>query len=779
MSWDYKGYAATLYLCDLDEWARSPGDLSAFMRVGNLVQTSTSTIEIQTESSDGATTTRARTFNVTSATIQSSIKNNHRGHPYLAYVAPQYFCMPTRPTLLGDEKECSGQRIGFVDSGYHAAPLDASLYDVDLHIVADNNGHGYCTAESGTTPAFGNYPATETSIPTTKRQCTVDRVKWRYDYIDGFTPGWEAQDFVGQRWGTASYTTSEDYFAVTYKDPHVIKVPGEDRWIMFLARYRIRESDIASDVWSSCYERSEGCSQADSTGFFDTNNPHTGRCIADVVAYVSDNADFSLDKGTVAGPYLMVDSLEAVPEVQVRFWLGVPGATFAEDEGEEYLYLYYIVEPDHGYGTDEGPYVDVLTPGDGTANKNYYMDQLKSSALEVSYLNGILQPGLWVKRIKASVLKDFFDSSGSTDESQWTKDSAVSGDLLGKVGLWAVEPNAIGEFGSLVAGVGTVESLSRYWTWFAVLGFQGPVNSLVTPRIADPCPVECGDGRMALFFSVAPSLENEDPTQNIAASSDDVPVPRVHGIWHAMSVPTGARLAFETRAGPVTVEALFGKTFVVNMQVDPANGRYKDQVYEATATDLAETNRQFTPSDPDAFLTLSGFGTSAGVRVYFTGLRVADGDSADVCYDYTSAWTSVEGACNPDGPLRPPEVGDQPRGLLDLMPWLAPCIDRRCAAGMSEDRAGVEPAEGARRPAPREPGRVSEADRRSGAERTKEGWVDASTSARGQARAISAERTLAREGPVGPVGPTSNVPSSAALCTDPAGGFERCCSDCS
>ncbi|MFZ5482552.1 MAG: hypothetical protein ACOZNI_37665 [Myxococcota bacterium] len=652
MSWEFKGNAAPIYLCDVSTWA---SDVSALDHVGDVVVTSTSTMEVQNDYGH----TRFRTFSISSSTVASSLASTDES---------KFFnCAGARPTAASDT--CAGERIAYVDSGYRASPFDTWLYDDDLRLVADE--HGGTDSCSNTSPVFGNGPATDTSIPAKKRQCTVDREKWSYTYmkLTSLETG-----VPGVKLHVPLYLEDEDYFAVSYKDPHVVKVPGEDKWLMFLARYRVRESHLPNvDPETGQEILEENCDDCTQTGSLPTGGTvdlggAPGRSIGDIVLYWSDNPEFEANPGTVEGPFLVVDSLDAVPETFVRFWLGVPGACFASDGGIDYLYLYYMVEPDHTTGNDEGPYVDELSD-DPTENRNIYLEIVRSSGLEVSTLHGYLQPGIWVKRIPVGDLLTFLADTTKTDEATWTVADACPGDLLGQVELYAVDPTSIGEFGSLYPGVGTVRRLTEHWSWWAAQRFDGQLlEATVTPRHADPCPVACS-GRIALFFSVANSLEDELASQNADPtyiSSSSVAVPYVHGIWHGMSVPTGSIVAYERDGVSDAKFATFGKTFVVNMQVDPVTGQYKDQVYRGTTDDLSAANKQYTPSDPDAFFVTNTLFSTPDFRVYFTGLREVEGDYEDGCYEYSSAWDALTS----EDDEREKGAKEIVREVHRLLPWL-------------------------------------------------------------------------------------------------------------
>lgn len=465
----------------------------------------------------------------------------------------------------------------------------------------------------GSTPRSGSHRFGDT---------TADNLRWllRTTCVPGVkrADGWPYMQLTygqasdGTRYFDATTETAD--FWVIYKDPCVVEVPGGGGWLMLLKRIRVHRVDVAAN--DPELARNE-ILQAD------TRLSKPGGCYADVVAYWAPDPSFT---DGLVGPFLMVHSLDALDFDHRRAWLGVPGGTFVNVDGEDWLYLYYVVEAhDPGAGAVGAEAAEPVVEEDDP--HQYWQRRTKTvvwteaawdpsasySSYNVSRTDTVYGPeslapvtrGIAVRRVRLSDLSVAFSGPAVTEDC-WRTDrrscgwsGVVPGENLGLVRLWMAPERAGGAvrvraFGSVFPEV----------------------------READPMPVVCDDGAMALYFSAI----GDAPTSTSG-----------HGVWRAAGLPEGqpfTRLA--ERPTPYT--AIFGVDFVMSAESDPARGAVSiDQIVASSGTSLF--------IDPDPVRLPDG-----SVRV-FVGEQISnvvqpllryDGSAEDACRGWAELFSVAE-----------------------------------------------------------------------------------------------------------------------------------------
>ncbi|MDI7269145.1 MAG: hypothetical protein QME96_14240, partial [Myxococcota bacterium] len=448
----------------------------------------------------------------------------------------------------------------------------------------------------------------------------------------------------------------EGRFGVVFKDPHVIELPDEmgGGWLMVLARYRVpagflaTRQDSPTTAWAEAGATKLVRQAVDPAIEYDTSEllalAKAETSAGDVVAFHARDPGFTDD---LRGPFLLVDSLRAVPrQAGFRLWLGVPSAAVATDPttGEQSLYVHYVVESNHGLDQDGGL---VGFPLDSRLSDE---EQSLWLAAEDAWAGGGFEEqgrGIAVKRIAAATVRRRLNPSsffGPKDERDWTHEDALEGELFGRV--------------RILVPVGASSGPS-----YVVRTFEEVFPAGGSPPVkVDPAAIACGDD-LHLFFCA----RERNPATDLIQSAPLVDGTNGHGIWHAVAVPSGTQLA-GADSGQVW-EAVHGRDFVVRrcrIEVSPGGGgaTWPDQVVASDVT--LDPPRVYQDPDPSwqpdgGIMVLMGASRATWYdppnddffEAWLPGPLVrVDGDSHDVCWDWSDAFRSSAGKSLAPGATR-------------------------------------------------------------------------------------------------------------------------------
>lgn len=450
--------------------------------------------------------------------------------------------------------------------------------------------------DMGAGPSSGPLPAYRTSVPKVYAQVTG----WSYESISALGPS------------GATLQTLQGDFWVGFKDPTVIRVPratGYDKWLMFLTRIRVPSS---ADLTTPTAVLSSGS---------------RSEALSDIVVFVSNNIGFVHDPTTttadqVLGPYLVVDSLSSVAAVQAfRTSSQVPCAVFDGNKADPALYVYYVSEAPIRTSDDTNLFDSAVANAD-------LIDRLNTWAGGDYLRDG---RGFCVKKIAFSDLEREVLLSAPTPQEGWTRESAVTGELLGLARIWIAVEDGYAMGSGL--SVGTRVELWDHHFYAEDLGTNH------TPVKVDPFAVynHEGGGIRIFFACFERNAIDIDSTYVTPANG--------WGIWQAAPIEDGVFLKQLGRplAGAFA-EMRYGRDFIVRKQ--RPTGEWPDML--APSDSSAADRKKYM--DPDVFvLPGSQWVMLAGcVRYYLDGTRFKDyvgnplarfeGDEADLTWGWADAW---------------------------------------------------------------------------------------------------------------------------------------------
>lgn len=574
------------------------------VRFGMYGVTSLSTLRLAT----GA----LRTFGLTSDVLRGAVDNaiaaryltaTHSDTPWTCGQAPTAgACTDLKPG-------CSIGAIGYVDSGaYDEAHFDCTVTTVDraLGIIADQIVD---PADCSTGPC-GSQPVHSTCVPEKKRSCTEDESPWQYEYLDTCALSGGFPNVC-----TPSYAVREERFAVHYKDPSVVELPAGGGYLMLLSRLRSYDAVAAVDTCGGCPVAALG-------------GPAT--TIGDIVAFWSDNPEFDDGAGTVRGPFLIVDSLDALPGISLRFWLSVPGGAVISNGDVQALFVYYQVEA----SADPDPLqAGAATYPDGGVTNSEYFAVLGHYPYASRSATRVFSGAPAVRRIALDdLLAHVGDAAsagtGSTDEAAWTRSDAVPGDLLGQVRIWLCN---VAEYGPMPQ----VRLFDRVYE-------QGSGTSRWFPRVADPAPVDSGKA-LTLYFSTI------DVEGHVPAPGDG------YGIWRGVAVDGAAEggptlvqtttIEGQSEDGTIMtvvetieIEPIYGVDFLACSAIDPVTGLPKDQLAEAVGTNYVDPD----PVWSGVWRVLFGVPKYNGDPTTMQAMKLHVGEFADGTTRWEDAWCEPE-----------------------------------------------------------------------------------------------------------------------------------------
>lgn len=382
---------------------------------------------------------------------------------------------------------------------------------------------------------------------------------WQYTYVGDASTGY-------------AETTATGTFNVSYKDPHVIELPDGEGWLMILTRGRY----------------------LDTVGEPSKYTDLPGEALSDIVGWWSPTADF--DGTEVVGPFLLVDSLRAWPDADIRLWLGTAGATVVRVDGEYMLMLYYVTEASRARDVDP-PYIDL-------EGATAYQAQLDAAG----FTSGTACKRILLNRLLACVnIATRWAPFIATNESRWEPDDAIEGELLGSIRPWILQRGA-GSGASSSVGV----PLRRVRAFDAVYGG----GSLGPLRPLDPCPVACED-HLVLWVAVL-TVDNTSPGD----AAQPGKLGTGSGMWRMRAVDAGT-LLYDQDADDWVVPTYGKDMLLAPVEEDDAGiPRSADQILEAQTSTGSWI-------DPDVFQL------PTGPWVLHTGSQGSSGPM--LCYVGTQA----------------------------------------------------------------------------------------------------------------------------------------------
>lgn len=581
---------------------------------------------------------RIRTFNISADQLWQSARTADNYTP--KETADDRWSRTPLPTTgscagLGPGGACDTQRLCYLDSGRAEGPTwdCTATYTVpDPRLVA--------VVDSTTSaPACGSQNVTATCIPTLRRHRLTTDLAWHYEYIADFEIAGSSTRPVADNslyggpeglTGIASIGVGSARFALTHKDPSIVELPNGGGWLMLLARTRSWET-ILSD---SC------AGAAGQLGSSPTNS------MGDIVAWWSADPSFDDGVATVLGPFFMVDSIHALPGLELRFWLGVPTGAIVEEAGADYLYLYYQVEPPlEAAGFTAPAPLSVLRPDaydPGLSYRNWSL--ALAGYAHTGSATRVYKRGLAVKRIAVAELIAFL-SYGSTDEPAWTSSDTAPGELLGQVRVWACDTGAIGPYPFVVP----------FDTAFGASVEDGPVS-------ADPSAVATSTGLNLYFSTLEPRRGSGLPTD-----------PRHgYGIWRCVAVPDSTAgtpdLVYEQKDGQgrvystISVAPKFGVDFVLCVAPLGGGAYPRDMVAPAPSSGFY--------LDPDVVQDPSDGSWRVYVGQERESLTLFLGDPADGTTPWQDAWCPSQGADAQGANARAAPADADMEAVYRLLPWL-------------------------------------------------------------------------------------------------------------
>jgi hypothetical protein len=444
---------------------------------------------------------------------------------------------------------------------------------------------------------------------------TGDPDKWTQEFLAGNS---ETRQFdltniygtavpkfkYGQTWsyeqvvvadGVTSVEIISRDFTVSYKDMSIVELP-DGSYLMLLGRYRLEGTDST-----------------------DRPQPGSSNSLGDIVAWVSPDLTFAGDQ--VVGPFLVVDSLDAIPSGTVRLWLGVPGGVV--DPVRQELLVYYVAESNEVAGDRPAvPFADAY------GELKVYTDALASAGFE----RGIFLKRIPLATLQARVADELASPTRFTDESQvWSDapDVRVVPDLFGFGRAAALEGTLAGR-----VQISTGDSVNLLGGPTFEEYFDGGGDPAQIPAVADPQPVWSSTGRLTLYFAAIGALGFDGNAVSTTSG---------HGLWRASVVPGSA-----------------GAAFVVSVQRERL--RFTDQIATADS-DALLLDPDPVELDDGTWLVFAGQqAANSGPLLVYTGwARDGDPDPGDPLLG-TRTWAaeSLFGV-----------LGSVPldRGF-DLTPWL-------------------------------------------------------------------------------------------------------------
>ena len=639
----------------------------------SFVITSTSSVVISDSGVD-----RIRTFGVGAIEVKNSAaRTENYDDPGVGGARWSGVPLPTTGSCAGlsTPSSCPAVPLCYLDSGRAVGPAwDCSVEytspDPRLVAVVD-------ASLTTSTPTCGDQNVRATCIPNLRRHPLTTDPTWEVEYISGFEIAGSSTRtrrddslYGGPEGltGIATFATRSERLAVTHKDPFVLKLPNGGGWLMLLARTRALEG--AADA---------PCSGAVASKPTDS--------LGDIVAWWSRDPSFDDGVATVRGPYFMVDSLRALPGLELRFWLGVPTAAIVEHEGSDEPPMDAPPE-DEEEEEHPVPWLDVgdvggaLRPSDGPFDLGLsYQDWALAVAgyAHTPFATRVYRRGLALKRIPLGELLAFL-AFGSTDEPNWTAANVAPGELAGQIRVWGCDTQRVGPMPQVVP--------------FEVAFGEKMANG---PVLADPCVVATPTGLNLYFSTLEPRV----------GSGLVIDAPHGYGIWRAVAVPEAAAvLEYRHSSGPSYRDAVFGIDFVLCLRPEGMGAAGpRDQVapHGSSGAFLIDPD---VVQDPD----------TGDWRVYVgqdgAPLALYIGASADGLTTWLDAWCGdvIEGGGEED---------DAMEAVYRQLPWLRVLPGEPDAGGEQDEmeavyrqlpwlRVPVEGTAGAGRLAPEESGACCE-----------------------------------------------------------------------
>jgi hypothetical protein len=381
----------------------------------------------------------------------------------------------------------------------------------------------------------------------------------------------------------------------------------------------------------------------------------TDNSIGDIVAFWSSDPDFGSD---TRGPYLIVDSLDALPGVLARLWLGVPSGVVVNEGGEDYLLVYYQCQ---SCWAEPTLYLDSCTPGEYSAALRQFLgDRAQSIGVKRIHLSELMAV-LDLPILKKGTLS----RSSPTWQAGWTPRDAVTGKVRGPVLLYVAAPGS------------PPYELMDFVDYFQ---HTAPAGEFY-PVLVDPCALACDDVVHLFAASVARSGSINTPK-----SVEDAG----RGIWHFSALDNTVPYIQRFRDG-TSDEVYAEKDVAFVASLNPGWGDMTtDRARDWVAIPPPIGANSLVYQDPDVILLADGtvrvsFGVRDDTTLQLTAMRMVTGLHDDACRTWEGAWLGVADTKSSS------KDGKTPSGDLHPDPTPAsPC------PGAEQDGLSVQPAIDAR-----------------------------------------------------------------------------------
>jgi hypothetical protein len=417
---------------------------------------------------------------------------------------------------------------------------------------------------------------------------------------------------------TATRLRAENLYCL-YKDPTVVPVPARTArvgsandpqahalgYLMIMVRSRVFEAEgLLTNGFPSNPSEADFDARILKNASGDLK-PYLlpGTCYADIVCFWANDPAFQTG---VKGPFSMVGAryaLSADDGPHVRAWLGVPGATWIHTEGELWLYVYYVVEPNVS-ANPANDLEQVPSGCDGTAVAS------AESEIDAGEVTMAFERCIAVRRFRWIDIMAEIGNVPQADvvpEVDWTSGTAWTGPVRGE----SLGPVMLLAYGGAVP-TGRFMDFREFLSGARTDGHAGHAG---IP--ADPMPLMCGPN-LSLYFSVIQDIAN---VGDIVTGEAGRRRASGHGIWRARAIPAYQWMIMDD--GHAVTVSVDGLAFVVdgNAATAPADVLSHDQI-----TASQGTNR----IDPDPVLMPDG-----SVRVFhgedFGALTRVDGSPDVAC----------------------------------------------------------------------------------------------------------------------------------------------------
>ena len=404
------------------------------------------------------------------------------------------------------------QAAGYSPANIQAAPSSSTGFTKHLGYLEGTAGTSQQDFSIYPFSSLGSYPITNTSLPGERNTAQLAEPFVFLFYDNSASPGpIITQPQFGQMYAQPVVTL--------YKDPCVVYLASIQRWLLVLCRVRNLES----------------------------GPPGPRSSVSDIVAYTALDPEFTTD---VLGPYWVLSSLNAIPGLNTRLWLGVPSAFEVVSGAGGLVYIYYTL--------DESDLLGVTDPFTGTQLADTGATYPSPFGGSGSAQNGPI-PGIGVCIVDAqhfALTPPSEASWGRPTDDRW-EDTSASPPITTLRELFDLQVPKI------------FRGLARLWMARIgsksneVVGFEEASFDL---RAVDPVVV-CDSASNPR--SITNATQFEDQIALLFATSPLRPSPNApveHGVWRATPCSDGLSLDIVSHQGTSVMQgytAHFGVDFIL------------------------------------------------------------------------------------------------------------------------------------------------------------------------------------------------------------------------